>query len=511
MPQSTIETDLLVIGGGINGVGIAADAAGRGLRVTLCEMFDLASGTSSASSSLIHGGLRYLEQYDFDLVFKSLAERANLMRNAPHLVQPIPFILPHCPGLRSKWLIRLGLLLYDYIQLNNKLPTSAYLNANAMQSLGLQKQFRQGFKYYDCKTNDSRLVLHVALLAKQHGANILLRTKVINAKPTKHGWQVIVKDKQSNQQKIILTKAIVNATGPWLEKVAEEILAIPLQYSLNLSKGSHIIVPRLVNHDNAFILQHRDKRVIFVVPYQHNFHLIGTTEISLSELPKTLTVSVEEEQYLYNICNAFFEKQINSEDIVYKFAGIRALYTKLNLNNNHNNNPIGNHTKQVYLTRDYVIDTYLHEQKFPIFSLFGGKLTTYRDLAEQVVNKLSPYLPKLGNPWTKNAVLPGGEFAEGNIKQFCHNFANKYHWLPHTLLTHLLDNYGSRAAAVLGDAKSLADLGKYFGGNLYQREVEFLIEYEWARTTKDILWRRTKHGLLLTIAQHKAFAEYLGG
>lgn len=489
-----MKKDLLVIGGGINGAGIAADAAGRGLSVVLCEMGDLASGTSSASSKLIHGGLRYLENGDFGLVRESLRERKILLRLAPHLIKKQAFVMPHCPWLRRYWIIRAGLFLYDYLFYDKTMPNSSSLTKDELSRLELKQQYTRALQYYDCTEDDSRLVVHVALLARQHSAEIMTQTKLVKAIRKSDGWLVTLLHKQD--LKVLHVKAIVNASGPWVQQVAEQILQVKPQLDLSLVKGSHIIVPKLFTHQKAFILQNSDRRVVFVIPYMQDFTLIGTTEIILNHVEHPVTVSDDEIQYLCDITNQFLTKQITPADVLHKYAGIRALH-------DHSTNAARK------MSRDYALDINEAEANAPLISVYGGKITTYRSLAEHVGNQLCKYFPKAGKAWTKNAFLPGGYLPNGDIEAFSQYIAKTYAPLPAKLLQHYINNYGARITELLSNSHRISDLGQHFGANLYQREVDFLVRNEWATSVDDILWRRGKQGLWLNTLEVENLGNYL--
>lgn len=486
--------DLLVIGGGINGVGTAADAAGRGLSVVLCEMGDLASATSSASSKLIHGGLRYLENKEFKLVRESLSERRILSKIAPHLIKAQAFILPHCPWLRSYWLIRAGLFIYDFLAHDPRIPKSHALNKKELETLELQQQYTRAFRYYDCTEDDSRLVLHVALLAQQHGAEILTHTKLVKAVRKTDGWLVTLA--QGQDLKVYSVKAIVNTAGPWVQQVANDILNIKTEHKIKLVKGSHIIVPRLFTHDQAFILQNQDGRIIFLIPYQNDFTLIGTTDIILDHIEQPVTVSNQEIDYLCRVTNEFVQAPISAKDVIHKYAGIRPLHDDEGISASKS-------------TRDFVLDINEEIMQAPVISVFGGKITTYRNLAEQVCNKLKAYFSKAGKAWTSTAYLPGGYFLNNDIDSFSRYISAAYASLPYKVVMHYIHNYGTRCTDLLRDVHSEDDLGRHFGALLYQIEVDFLIEYEWATCAEDILWRRGKMGLWFSDSQVKNLENYI--
>ncbi len=489
-----MDKDILVIGGGINGTGVAADAAGRGLSVVLCEMGDLASGTSSASSKLIHGGLRYLENADFSLVKESLRERKILSRLAPHLIKQQAFIMPHCPWLRPYWIIRTGLFMYDFLSHDSNIPTSRAINAKELNSLELKKQYTKALQYYDCTEDDSRLVLHVALLARQHGAEILPRTKLVKAVRKNSGWLVSLLHGQD--LKVYNVKAIVNTGGPRVQQIATELLNINPKLTVRLVKGSHIVVPKLFNHDKAFILQNKDKRVVFVIPYMNNFTLIGTTDVLLDHIEQPVTVSDAEINYLCEITNQFLQQTVAPKDIVYKFAGIRALHDQGDI-------------AASKMSRDFALDINEDQANAPVISVFGGKITTYRNLAEHVVNQLLKYFPKAGKAWTKKAYLPGGYFPNDDLVGFTKHIHNNYAPIPAQLLSHYINTYGTRVIDVLMNSHRMSDLGQHFGANLYQREVDYLVQNEWAVTAEDILWRRGKQGLFLSPQETERLVNYL--
>lgn len=491
-----MDKDLLVVGGGINGAGIAADAAGRGLSVVLCEMGDLSSGTSSASSKLIHGGLRYLENSEFGLVRESLRERKILSHLAPHLVKPHSFIMPHSSMVRPLWMLRSGLWLYDKLAFDSHIPKSKILKPNVVHQLDLKLQYTKAIQYYDCTADDSRLVLHVALLAKQHGAEILTNTKLVKAIRKDHGWMVSLL--QNNDLKVMHVKAIVNATGPWVKHVASEVLDLTPKYDLRLVKGSHIIVPKLYNHDHAFVLQNEDHRIVFVIPYMNDFTLIGTTDVLLDDIEHPITPLTSEINYLCDVVNKYLQHSISPQNVVHSYAGIRALHA------------LNTETIEARkITRDYVLDIDDKNIHAPSISVFGGKITTYRSLAENLVNHLKKYFPNLGKPWTTRAYLPGGYFPNNDLEAFKKHVFKTYAPLPENLLNHYIDTYGTRCSEVLINSHNIADLGQHYGGNLYKREVDFLVQNEWAKSAEDILWRRGKQGLFLTQQQIINLENYL--
>ncbi len=489
-----MDKDLLVIGGGINGVGIAADAAGRGLSVVLCEMGDLAQGTSSASSKLIHGGLRYLENYEFGLVRESLRERKKLAHNAAHLVRPQAFVLPHSHLVRPLWILRAGLWIYDHLAFDADIPHSRILRPQDVQDLNLKAEYTKALEYFDCTADDSRLVLHVALLAREHGAEILTHTKLVKAIRKENGWMVSLL--RGNDLQVINVKAIVNASGAWVKHVAEDILDLKPKYHLRLVQGSHIVVPKLYEHKKAFVLQNTDGRIVFVIPYYNDFSLVGTTDVLLDELPTTWHASSQEIAYLCDTVNQYLQKDLKPTDVLYSYTGIRALHADENI-------------EAKAMSRDYALDINDSNMHAPAISIFGGKLTTYRSLSEVLVNSLQKYFPNLGKPWTARAYLPGGYFPNDDLKAFTQHICKSYAPIPETLLRHYVATYGTRCVEILMNCHNLSDLGKCFGGKLYKREVDYLVQHEWAQTAEDILWRRGKQGLWFTPAQVVDLENYL--
>lgn len=478
-------TDIFVIGAGINGSAIAADAAGRGLSVTLCEKGDIASATSSASTKLIHGGLRYLELYEFGLVKKSLREREILMRKAPHLITPLQFIFPHKKKLFATWLMRLGLFLYDHLSQKNSLPRSHMIKLDKTPfSEPLLDFFYKGFSYYDCFTDDARLTLLNALSAKENGATILTYHEFIRAHPENNQWKIQYKNKFTEKNHHCFSKILINTSGPWINETQKKIDPKKI-ISHTLIKGSHIIVKKLFSGDFAYILQNIDGRIIFAIPYQNHFTLIGTTDIAFSEnSEQDIKITPGEENYLCEVINRYFKKSISSNDIVWSYAGVRCL---------QNNNT----TDLSEISRDYKIQINSKNQP-PLLTIIGGKITTHRSLAEETVNLLKPFFPFMKPAWTKTAPLPGGNIQDFDFKKFLVELKNHFPWLPDALCHRYAKNYGTRAYLILENATQLSDLGEDFTHGLYEKELVYLIQHEWAKTLDDILWRRTKLGLMLS-------------
>ncbi len=481
--------DLVVIGGGINGTGIARDAAGRGLKVLLCEQNDLASATSSASSKLIHGGLRYLEHYEFRLVREALREREVLLANAPHLVKPMRFRLPHAPHLRPAWMIRAGLFLYDSLSRRETLPGSHSVRLDRQSPL--QSSFTRAFEYSDCWTDDARLVITNALSARQKGADILPGTRCDSACRTDEGWQVTFSGKE---QGTVLAKALVNAAGPWVANFIENNLKLKPDYGIRMIKGSHIVVPALHNGDEAYILQNADKRIVFVIPWEGQWSMIGTTDVEYEGDPADVSPSAGEESYLLDVANRHFNRQMSHSDIVYRFAGVRPLC------NDESNDPSA-------ITRDYTLTISDHEEKLPLLNVFGGKLTTFRRLAESALVKLEPWFPHMGEPWTAEATLPGGKIP--SQKAYATTLIIEHPWLPLELAERYASSYGDLCQKFLSKCQSLNDMGQHFGNGLYTAEVDYLKQYEWATCAEDVLWRRTKTGINMPKDNQERLQAYL--
>ena len=487
--------DLLVIGGGINGAGIARDAAGRGLSVLLVEKDDLGAHTSSASSKLIHGGLRYLEQFEFRLVAESLAEREVLLRIAAHLVHPVRFIMPHVPQLRPRWVIRTGLFLYDHLGRRTRLPGSHAVRLDRPPySDGLKPDYRHAFIYSDCCVDDARLVVANARDARDRGAAVLTRTECVAAKRDGDLWRAELRGEGGPRH--VTARAIVNAAGPWVKDVLNERLHQPSRDNVRLVKGSHIVVPRLYEGDHAFILQNDDRRVVFMIPFEDSYTLIGTTDVPYDGDPSRPQASGKEIEYLCRAANRYLKRAVGPDDVRWHYSGVRPLYDDGSINVST-------------VTRDYVLRLDSDQGSAPVLSVFGGKITTYRRLAEHVLDRLVPWFSGMGPAWTAGAPLPGATIPRGDNARFSQRLEERYPRLPRTLLQALARHHGALAYEVLGDASTVADLGQDFGGNLYACEVDYLVEHEWAASAEDVLWRRSKAGLRLDPGQREAVACYL--
>ncbi len=490
MKPEKLDFDILVIGGGINGAGIARDAAGRGLSVALCERDDLAQHTSSSSTKLIHGGLRYLEQFEFRLVRESLIEREVLLNAAPHIVWPLRFCLPYEKGLRPAWLLRAGLALYDHIGGRKKLPATKRVNLKAQPYANtLKDRFSFGFEYSDCWVDDARLVSLNILDASERGARIFARTSCVDLERDGDRWRATL-SAQDGIQFDIRAKAVVNTAGPWVEDVLRTAHPGWNGASVRLIKGSHIVTPKLYEGDHCFIFQNADNRIIFAIPYEKHFTLIGTTDISFSGDPKNVEISEEEVSYLCSAASEYFRFEITAEDIKWTYSGVRPLYDDSSATNST-------------ITRDYVFNIDAPDSQPPILSVFGGKITTYRKLAEHALERLSDHVPLPKAGWTQDAPLPGGDIPDADFDAYLLALRADYPWLPTPMLDRLARSYGTRITDVLGSARCIADLGVDFGNGLFQAEIEYLCSHEFAQTAEDILWRRTKLGLHLRDAKQR--------
>jgi glycerol-3-phosphate dehydrogenase len=476
--------DLLVVGGGVNGAGIARDAAGRGLTVCLVEQDDLASHTSSASTKLIHGGLRYLEQGELRLVRESLAERERLLAIAPHIVRPLRFVLPYVDGLRPRWLLRLGLFVYDHAGGRDKLAASV-VTPLAGTPLGepLRAGITDGFEYSDCAVDDSRLVVLNALDAAERGATILTRQRVVAINSDASGWKVTTEDRRSCAHATLAARALVNASGAWVNNLLALTGIKPRQHT-RLVQGSHLVLKKQYEGEHAYLLQSADRRVVFAIPWEGNT-LVGTTDVPFDGDPARVEISAAEKTYLLEILNRFLRRPASEADVIASYSGVRPLYDD------------GTTKAAQQVSRDYHLEMQ-HAAGAPLLSVYGGKITTYRRLAEHALSLL---LPELGGneaePWTAREPLPGGDMPDADFARFEAHALTRWPQLPPALITRLARHYGTRMAHILGAARQLDDLGRRFGEQLTLAEVRYLVESEWARSAEDILWRRSRLGLTL--------------
>ncbi|WP_133366610.1 glycerol-3-phosphate dehydrogenase [Qipengyuania sediminis] len=470
--------DLLIVGGGINGAGIARDAAGRSLRVILCEKDDLAAHTSSASTKLIHGGLRYLEQYAFRLVAESLRERAVLLAAAPHIIWPLRFVLPHERGMRPRWLLRAGLLLYDGLGGRGRsLPRSRAVRLDRPPHRAmLQDRLTRGFEYWDCWVEDARAVVLAAMDARERGAEVLTRTRCAALERGRDRWRATLRSEGG--ERVIEARAVVNAAGPWVDHVAGLALGNAARPRARLVKGSHIVVPRGFVGEQAYILQQPDGRIVFAIPYERDYTLIGTTDVAFAGDPDAVAISEEETDYLIAAYTRSFMSGIARDEIVHSFAGVRPLYDD-------------GAARASAVTRDYVLSLDA-KGGAPLLSVYGGKITTFRRLAEAALKRLGPHL-EMSGPWTATAPLPGGD--TGDFARFLWDASMRWPWLPPEMLLRLARAYGTRMVRVIGTAAGISDLGRDFGGTLTEAELRYLVDEELARSAEDVLWRRSKLGL----------------
>lgn len=494
--------DLAIIGGGINGCGIARDAAGRGIKVHLSEMNDLASGTSSWSTKLIHGGLRYLEYYEFRLVREALIERERLWAIAPHIIRPLRFVLPHHKGLRPAWLLRLGLFLYDHIGGRELLPatTSIDLTSNTAGKPLKAGLFSRGFEYSDCWVDDARLVALNARDAAAHGAVIKTRTKVISALRENDVWIVASEDTRTGEKQTIKARALVNAAGPWVADVLSGALRSNSKARVRQVQGSHIIVPKVFEHDRAYIFQNADGRIIFAIPYEQDFTLIGTTDRDYQDDPAKVAITPEEISYLCAAASEYFARPIVADDVVWTYSGVRPLYDD-------------GASEARAATRDYVFEMEAHDGRAPLLSIFGGKITTYRCLSEEALERLEKHLPpgsaaKAG--WTATAPLPGGNYPRGGTEALAAELQAVHSFLSERDALRMARAYGLEAKAILGNSRSRDELGTDFGAGLSEAEVRHLMANEWAINAEDILWRRSKLGLHMNAKQRQHLTDWLG-
>jgi len=491
--------DLLIVGGGINGAGVVRDAAGRGLRVLLIEQAGLAHFTSSASTKLIHGGLRYLEYLQLRLVREALRERERLLSIAPHLVTRAQFVLPYQRQLRPAWLLRLGLVAYDMLAPASSLAPSRSVRF-ATSDLGepLQDSLVKGFTYADCTVDDSRLVILNVRDGFERGADIRVGHRLLRAERSGEHWRAHIVETASGRNYTAMARVLVNAAGPWIGEVLNQCLAGRSARPVRLVKGSHIVVPRMYAGEQAYVLQNPDRRIVFVIPYQEQFTLIGTTDVEWPGEPGAVSISVAETEYLCRTVNGYFKRPVAPSDVVWSYAGIRSLRGD-------------GGSKASELTRDYSLELEAPAGEAPVLTVFGGKITTYRPLAEQVISKLAPFLPGLPAPWTAGRPLPGGDFPDGGLPEYLARAQRRWAFLPPAQLRRLVHAYGTRLARLLDGVTTSEAMGEDFGGGLTRIEVDHLMREEWACGVEDLYWRHTKTGLHASAADQQRLAEYLRG
>ncbi|MBB3951303.1 glycerol-3-phosphate dehydrogenase [Aureimonas jatrophae] len=494
MPDAAV-VDLVVVGGGINGAGIARDAAGRGLSVILCEKDDLAEGTSSRSGKLVHGGLRYLEYYEFRLVREALIEREVLLRNASHIIWPMRFVLPHSPDDRPAWLVRLGLFLYDHLGGRKRLPGTRTLDLRRdPEGAPILDTYSKGFEYSDCWVDDARLVVLNAVDAARHGAEVLTRTACTSLRRENGAWAVEFTDRATGERRQARARCIVNAAGPWVNDIVGRVAGRNSRRNVRLVKGSHIIVPKFWDGDHAYLVQNNDKRVIFINPYQGDKALIGTTDIAYEGRPEEVTADESEISYLLAAVNRYFKEKLRREDVLETFSGVRPLF------DDGKGNPSA-------VTRDYSFD--LDEADgAPMLNIYGGKITTFRELSEHAIERIAKVFPQMKPAWTGNAPLPGGDIENADFVQFAEDMRAAYPWMPRPFIYRLGRLYGTIARDIIGSATSMDGLGRDFGGGLTESEARYLVAREWALTAEDILYRRTKQALQMTARERAEFTRW---
>jgi glycerol-3-phosphate dehydrogenase len=486
----TLDCDILVVGGGINGTGVARDASGRGLSVVLCEKDDLASHTSSSSTKLIHGGLRYLEHYEFKLVRKALIEREVLLRSAPHIIRPLRFVMPHDHGQRPDWIIRAGLFLYDHLARRDLLPGSSGINLSKhIAGQPLKSEFTRGFVYSDGWVDDARLVVLCAIDAADKGAKIFTRTCCESIVKHDNHWLVSLRT-AANQVVNVNARCVINAAGPWAAHVQQGITQQPREKPMRLIKGSHIIVKRLFHHPYAYIFQHPDGRIVFAIPYERDFTLIGTTDIEYHDDANAVAISSDEIEYLCDLSNHYFSRAITPSNVIWSYSGVRPL--------------VEDHTSDASsVTRDYHFE--FENVHAPHLSIFGGKITTFRKLAEEAIDLVSPTFNNHHGHWTGDACLPGGDLFGAKpdnrsviqFDQFLLGLQKQYSWLPSELLNRYAHAYGTRISTLLRERNCMTDMGLEIAPGLFAAEAEYWLKHEWATNATDMLWRRSKLGLHL--------------
>jgi len=494
---ATAEFDLFIIGGGINGCGIARDAAGRGYSVYLAEMNDLASGTSSWSSKLIHGGFRYLEYYEFRLVREALSERETLWALAPHIIKPMRFVLPHHKDMRPAWLLRLGLFLYDHIGARKLLPgtKSVDLRSDAVGK-PLQEGFTKGFEYSDCWVDDARLVILNAQDAAARGAEVHSRTKCVSARHEDGIWYLTTEDTDTGVRTSLTAKMVINAAGPWVDEVLGQSFGHNAPKNVRLVQGSHIVVPRIHEHDRAYIFQNKDGRIVFAIPYQQDYTVIGTTDTDYKGDPGKVKITPEETAYLCELANGYFKKPVREADIIWTYSGVRPLYDD-------------GASEAQEATREYVLRSGEKTGEPPVMNIFGGKLTTFRRLAESALDIIEDRIGRKGRPWTHKPKLPGGDFETTSFDELAERLQGEYHWLDKAVVYRLARQFGTHTRMVLAGARSVKDLGEDFGHGLYEAEVRYLAVNEWAKRAEDVLWRRTKLGLKFSVDEAKRLDDWM--
>ncbi len=511
--------DIFVIGGGVNGCGIARDAAGRGLRVTLVEMGDLASATSSASTKMFHGGLRYLEYFEFGLVAKALKERETLLRAMPHISWPMRFVLPYhkdmrfeggtptsrllqtmmpwMKGRRPAWLIRFGLFLYDHLGGRQILRRTSTVDLKSDPTgVPLQDKFSRGYEYSDCWIEDSRLVVLNARDAKIRGAKILTRTQVTLAERVDRLWKITLKDQRTGTETQINARVLINASGPWIGSVIKDTLKINSKEGVRLVRGSHIVIPKLYDHDKAYFLQGKDGRIIFVIPYENDFTLIGTTDADHIDATVRPECTKVEAEYLCSFVSGYFKKRITQDDIVWSYSGVRPLYND-------------GASSATAATRDYVLSLDQSDDAAPVLNVFGGKITTYRKLAEDALAKVAPFFPQTTGGWTAGSALPGGDFPVDGVMRLIDDLKVEFSFLDDFWASRLVKAYGSEARVLLGDATTESDLGRDFGCTLTEREIIWLMDHEFALRAEDVVWRRSRLGLRMSAEEIEALDQWM--
>ena len=493
----TDKVDLLVVGGGINGAGVARDAAGRGLSVLLCEKGDLGEGTSSRSGKYIHGGLRYLEYYEFRLVREALIEREILLKMAPHIIFPMRLVITHNKFLRPFWMLRIGLFLYDHLGSRETLPGTRAIDLHA-DAVGkaLKPEHHKAFEYSDCWVDDARLVLYNALSAAEAGATVLTRTAFSGARRDGDAWLAELTDQRTGVVRPVRAKAIVNAAGPWVESALSGIQGVRSNKRVRLVKGSHIITKKFWDGPQAYVIQHTDRRILFINPYMDDLALIGTTDVGYTGDPGAVQADADEIVYMCEAVNAYFRHRLTPDQVLLAYSGVRPLLE------DEAENPSA-------VTRDYEFECDGEPGQPVLLSVYGGKITTYRKLAEHALERLRPWFPQLGPAWSGTKPLPGGDMPGSDFDRFLAEATKRHADLPAGWIRHLARLYGTRLDAVVGDARTSAQLGRHFGALCWERELAHLVDHEWAETVEDLLWRRTKHWLRLDEAQRTAVAQWL--